>query len=136
VKYLLDTNIVSELMKETPDDRVVTWVDGNDSDTVLCSLVLAELASGVESMDEGKRKSAVRRELRFIQEDYTGRILPFDESAAWEWARYTQKAKAAGFAPPLLDSEIAAIAAAWGLKVVTRNEDDFPLMEVVNPFKL
>ena len=43
--------------------------------------------------------------------------------------------KDAGFAPPLLDSQIAATARAWGLKVVTRNEDVFPLMNVVNPFK-
>lgn len=135
MKYLLDTNIVSELMKTTPDPGVVGWVNECDADSVLCSIVLSELASGVEAMDDGKRKSALNKELRFIQEDYRERILPFEEAAAWEWARYTRMVKDAGFAPPLLDSQIAAIARAWGLKVVTRNEDDFPLMDVVNPFK-
>jgi toxin FitB len=135
VNYLLDTNIVSELMKAAPDPGVVAWVDEHDADTVLCSVVLAELASGIEALDDGKRKAALNKELRFIQEDYRERILPFDESAAWEWARYTRMVKDAGFAPPLLDSQIAATARAWGLKVVTRNEDDFPLMEIVNPFK-
>ena len=98
-------------------------------------MVLSELAAGVEALEEGKRKSAWRKELQFIQSDYAGRILSFDEGAAWEWARYIRQAKVAGFSPPLLDSQISAIALAWGLKVVTRNAADFPLMEVVNPFK-
>ena len=135
MKYLLDTNIVSELMKAAPHPGVVDWVNAHDADTVLCSMVLSELASGVEAMDDGKRKSELRREIRFIQEDYRERILPFDEGAAWEWARYTRQVKDAGFSPPLLDSQIAATALAWGLKVVSRNEDDFPLLNVVNPFK-
>ena len=135
MKYLLDTNIVSELMKAAPDPNVVAWVNEHDADTVLCSMVLSELASGVEAMSDGKRKSARGRELKFIQEDYRERILPFDEGAAWEWARYVRRAKDAGFSPPLLDSQIAAIAEAWGLKVVSRNDMDFPLLEVINPFK-
>ncbi len=134
MKYLLDTNIVSELMKPAPDPDVVDWVNEHDADTVLCSMVLSELAAGVEALDEGKRKSAWKKELRFIQEDYAARILAFDEGAAWEWARYVRLARDAGFSPPLLDSQIAATALAWGLKVVSRNEADFPLMEVVNPF--
>ncbi len=134
MKFLLDTNIVSELMKAAPDPGVVSWVDKHDVDTMLCSLVLAELASGIEALENGRRKVELLKELRFVQEDYSGRILPFDESAAWEWARYTQAARKAGFSPPLLDSQIAAIARDWGLQVVSRNEDDFPLMDVVNPF--
>lgn len=135
MKFLLDTNIISELMKPEPDPDVVDWVNEHDVDTVLCSMVLSELAAGVEALDEGKRKAAWRKELRFIQEDYAGRILAFDEGAAWEWARYIRRAKDAGFSPPLLDSQIAATALAWGLKVITRNVSDFPLMEVINPFR-
>ncbi|MFN0075184.1 MAG: PIN domain-containing protein [Prosthecobacter sp.] len=135
MKYLLDTNIISELMREVPDPRVVAWVDAHDAEVCLCSLVLSELASGLENMADGKRKAALARELRFVQEDYRGLILPFDESAAWEWARYTRELKDAGYSPPLLDSQIAATARAWSLKLVTRNEDDFPLIAIVNPFK-
>jgi toxin FitB len=82
VKYLLDTNIVSELMKPAPDPDVVDWVNEHDADTVLCSTVLSELAAVVEALDDGKRKSVWRTELRFIQEDYAERILAFDEGAA------------------------------------------------------
>ena len=74
-------------------------------------------------------------ERQFLQEDYADQILPFDESAAWEWARYPREAREAGHAPQLFDSFIAAPARAWGLKVVTRNESDFPPVDVVNPFK-
>ena len=136
MKYLLDTNILSELMKPAPDPQVREWVEERDHDTVLSSLVLAELASGVEALPDGKRKVAIAKELRFLQEDYADQILSFDESAAWEWARYTREAREAGYAPPLLDSLVAATARAWSLTVVTRNEDDFPLVAVVNPFNL
>jgi predicted nucleic acid-binding protein len=102
----------------------------------LCSIVLAELASGIELLHEGKRKSTLQKELRFIQEDYHGRILPFDEAAAWEWARYCRSLKDAGGTAPLADSQIAAIAKAWGLTVVTRNDADFPLLDIVNPFTI
>lgn len=122
-------------MKPAPDPQVRNWVNEYADDTVFSALVLAELASGVEALPDGKRKAAIERELRFFQEDYVDEILPFDESAAWEWARYTREAREAGYAPPLLYSLIAATARAWGLKVVTRNEDDFPLTDVVNPFK-
>ncbi len=114
MKYLLDTNIVSELMKAEPDLSVAAWVNERDSDSMLCSIVLSEIAAGIEALEDGKRKSALATELRFIQEDYSERILPFDEAAAWERARYTRLVKDAGFAPPLLDSQITAIARAWG----------------------
>lgn len=134
MKYLLDTNIVSELMKAVPDPGVVAWVNEHDGDTMLSAMVLAELAAGIEALEDGKRKASLYREIGFVQEDYRERILPFDEAAAWEWARYVRLVKDAGFSPPLLDSQIAATARAWGLTVVTRNEADFPLMDVVNPF--
>lgn len=136
MKYLLDTNIVSELKKAEPDAGVVSWVAEYDSEIMLCAMVLAEIAAGIEALDPGKRKAGLLKELRFIQEDYRGRILPFDESAAWEWGRYIREIKDAGFTAPLLDSQIGAIARAWGLKLVTRNEVDFPLMDVVNPFAI
>ena len=121
-------------MKPSPDSGVATWIQEHSDDIVLSALVLAEIAFGVEALAEGKRKASFCRELRFLQEDYADRILSFDESAAWEWARYTCEARNAGYAPPLFDSLIAATARAWDLKVVTQNVRDFPLIDVINPF--
>ena len=135
MKYLLDTNVASELMKSEPDPLVKKWVVEHADDTVFSAFVVAELASGVEAMPEGKRRAAITREIRFLQEDYAEEILVFDESIAWEWARYIREAHACGFAPSLMDSLIAATARAWDLKLVTRNVSDFPLIEVINPFK-
>ena len=122
------------MMKPAPDAAVAEWLEKHDEDAALSVIVLAELAGGIESLDDGKRKAALGRKLDFLQEDYADQIVVFAEACAWEWARYIRLAKDAGYSPPLLDSQIAATARAWGLTVVTRNETDFPLMEVVNPF--
>lgn len=135
MKYLLDANVISELLKPAPASLVVAWMQAHQDESALGALTIAELAAGVEDMPDGKRKAALAKELRFLREDYADRILPFDEAAAWEWARYLYEVKAAGCVPPLMDSLLAAVARARGLKVATRNTTDFPLIEVVNPFE-
>jgi toxin FitB len=134
VKYLLDTNIVSEVMKSSPDSGVIQWLENNDGQLALSAVVLAELAAGVESLPEGKRKSELMKRLRFLQEDFADAILAFDETVAWEWARYQKDAHQAGCRPPLMDSLVAATARAWGMTMVSRNAADFPLVPVLNPF--
>lgn len=134
MKYLLDANVISELLKPFPAPAVEEWLQLHDKEAAISALTLAEMAAGVEALPEGKRKSGLAKELRFLQEDHADRILPFDEAAAWEWARYCREVRATGFDPPLLDSLLAATARARGLKVATRNVDDFPLVEGANPF--
>lgn len=135
MKYLLDSNVVSELLKQAPAPQVIAWMQEHQDESALGALTIAELAAGVEDLPEGKRKATLAKELRFLQEDYGDRILPFDEAAAWEWACYLSETKATGFVPPLMDSLIAAVARASGLKVVTRNVRDFPLVDTINPFE-
>jgi toxin FitB len=132
---LLDTNIVSELMKPDPSPWVMNWVNENEGECALSVMVIAEIADGIESMAEGKRKNALRRKLDFLQEDYADQVLVFDEACAWEWARYCNETRAAGGEPSVIDSQIAATARAFGLVVVTRNTKDFPLMRVIDPFQ-
>ncbi len=135
MRYLLDTNVISEMMKATPDPNVEEWIEHHDEDCALSVMTIAELADGIEALPEGKKKAALSRKLDFLQEDYSDQILVFDEACAWAWARYCQEARQVGSEPPLLDSQIAATARVWGLKVVTRNETDFPLIDVLNPFR-
>jgi len=134
MKYLLDTNVLSELLKFAPAKGVVEWVRGNQDLCGMSALTLAEMAKGVALLPDGKRRNYLAKELLFLQEDYADRILPFDESAAWEWARYMVEVATAGYSPPLLDSLLAATAKAMDLIVVTRNVSDFPLIRLINPF--
>ena len=132
--YLLDTNVFSELLKPLPDPKIVEWLRVNQDECAMSALTLAEMAAGVEALPEGKRRHALAKELSFLQEDFAEQIIAFDEGVAWDWARYVTEAKQQGFSPPLMDSLIAATAISVGLIVATRNESDFPLMEVINPF--
>jgi toxin FitB len=122
-------------MNPAPDGAVRRWIDENEDELCISALVLAELASGLEALPEGKRRADLFRRLSFLQEDFGEAILSFDEVAAWEWARYMREAGSAGHSPPLMDSLIAATARAWGLTLVTRNTVDFPLLAVINPFE-
>lgn len=133
MRYLLDTNILSEMMKPLPDPRVAEWIDRSGDESGLSVVVLAD---GVEALADGKKKAALQRKLDFLQEDFADQVLVFDEACAWEWARYCNEARSGGSEPPLLDSLIAATARVYGLQVVTRNECDFPLIRVLNPFSL
>jgi toxin FitB len=133
--YLLDTNVLSELVKPDPDPAVQRWLTCHQGDSALSSIVLAELADGVEALAEGKKKQSLTRRLSFLIEDFEDQTLVFDEACAWEWARYCNEARSAGHQPPVLDSMLGATARAWGLIMVTRNVSDFPLLAVVNPFE-
>jgi hypothetical protein len=134
VKYLLDTNVLSELLKPSPAPAVVEWMKQHAGEVAISALTIAEMAAGVEALPEGKRKSLLAKELRFLQEDYADVILPFNEAVAWEWARYCRELRTAGMEPPLIDSFIAATARTWGLQMVTRNGKDFPFVKISNPF--
>lgn len=132
--YLLDTNVLSEGMRTQPDPRVIAWLDAHQEESAISALTLAELARGAEALPDGKRKKELLKLLRFMQEDFTDAILPFDDAAAWEWARYCKDCQESGHAVSVMDSMIAATALAYGLIVVTRNTADFPCITVVDPF--
>ena len=100
----------------------------------ISALSLAELARGAEAVADGKRKKELLKRLRYLQEDFADAILPFDDAAAWEWARYCKRLQSEGCSVPVIDSLIAATALAYGLTVVTRNTSDFPGVTVKNPF--
>lgn len=139
MRYLLDTNIISERSKPGPEQRCVAWLETHQEDCALSAISLAELQYGVERLPEGKRKRSLAQKLEYLQQDYQENLLPFDEAAAAEWGRYVarlEKRFGAGILAQLdyPDTQIGAIALAHGLTVVTNNGKDFPGVETINPF--
>ncbi len=137
--WLLDTNILSELAKSSPDHRCVGWLAARQKECALSAITLAELRFGIERLPEGKRKAEMDRDFRFLCEDYRGRFYDFDGPAATEWGRYAAELEAAHGTDwwkqfDLRDTQIAAIAREYALIVATRNTRHFPFCKTENPF--
>jgi len=135
---LLDTNIVSEMMKPTPRPSVVTWLDAQDEASLfICAPVLAELRYGAELLPAGKRRNELGKVIDQIESDlFRDRILPFEQGAASHYARIAAARRHLGRPLNQMDGLIAAIALSHGAVLCTRDEDGFADLglEVVNPF--
>jgi predicted nucleic acid-binding protein len=134
VNWLLDTNTLSELTKPDPFAALLDWLEIHEVETAVSAISLGEMVSGVEQMSESKRRRSLERNLKFLREDYAGKILDFSEGVAVEWGRLVGAAKKRGRNLSVLDSQIEATAIHFGLMVVTRNEKDF-FHPVFNPWK-
>lgn len=136
-RYLLDTNIVSEVVKPAPSETLLVWLAAqNDDDLFVASLTIAEIRRGILQLSRGKRRDAL--EAWFAgpegpQSLFAGRILPFDERAALAWARLMAEGVAKGRPRSALDMIVAATAEANGCVVVTGNVRDFEGVEILNP---
>jgi predicted nucleic acid-binding protein len=137
---LVDTNVLSEIMRPRPDQVVETWFDDQASESLyLCTPVLAELRYGIERLPAGRRKTSLSQVVDRIENDaYRGRILSFDPVAAVHYGRLMVKREQQGRRLEQMDGLIAAIAVANGAAVATRDESDFAGLglEVINPFAL
>ena len=135
---LLDTNVVSEAMKPAPDDAVRAWLDEQAAETLfLSSVTIAELMFGIGALPEGKRKERLTEALDGVMELFADRVLPFDVDAARRYADLAVKARTAGKGFPTPDGYIAAIAAAKGFTVATRDNSAFEAanVTVIDPWK-
>jgi predicted nucleic acid-binding protein len=139
VSFLLDTNVVSEWVKQRPDPGVVAWLAEVDEDRVFLSVVtLAELRHGVDRLADGNRRRRLDVWLRDeIPLRFEGRLLPVDQAVAESWGQLVAQRETAGRRIAVMDAFIAATANVHGLKLVTRNESDFrsAVNEIVNPWK-
>lgn len=138
MKFLVDTNVVSEWVKPRPNEGVVAWMDEVDEDRVFISVVsLAELRHGVERMPSGARR---RRLDEWLKEElpmrFEGRVLLIDRAVAEAWGRIVARCETAGRPISTMDGFIAATAEAHRLVLVTRNVSDFEssVKEMVNPW--
>lgn len=138
-RYLLDTNILSELVKPMPSPSLLAWMGGrDDGELFIAALTVAEIRRGVLKMPAGRRRD--RLEAWFSgpegpQALFAGRVLPFEEKAALVWARLMADGKAKGRPRSALDTLIAAVAEAHDCMVVTGNEKDFEGIGIVNPLR-
>ncbi len=134
---LLDTNVVSELLRPSPNPAVEGWVGGRQAADLHFSAVgEAELRYGVAVLPAGRRRDALALAIEAIlREDFEDRVLPFDSAAAREYADIAAS-RAAGRHVALADCQIAAIARSRSLTIATRNVRHFADMgiELVDPW--
>ena len=127
---LLDTNLMSEPPRQTPEPRVIEWIDAQAMETLfLSAITVAELRAGVSLLPAGKRRVG-------LQENLEKRVLPFDLACTQAYAALMAKARGAGLAVATADGYIAAIAAANGFAVATRDTSPFEAagVTVINPW--
>jgi toxin FitB len=139
VRYLLDTNVISEWVKPQPDAGVVAWLAGADEDALHVSvLVFAEIRLGIELLPPGQKR---RRLGAWLDDDlavrFEGRILGVDRRVAEAWAVLVARGRSRGAPPPVLDAFMAATALVHEMTLVTRNERDLAALDVtlMNPWQ-
>ncbi|TAK53790.1 MAG: type II toxin-antitoxin system VapC family toxin [Gammaproteobacteria bacterium] len=124
---VLDTNVISELLRPSPAVQVEAWLAAQHGATVYFTAVgEAELRHGVAMLPAGKRRTALAKAIEgLLEEDFSDRILPFDRAAARAYASIAAERRAAGRPISQFDCQIAAIARANQAAVATRNTSDF-----------
>ena len=138
MKYLFDTNVISELVSKRPNEHVITWIDGVDDRLVYLSVItIGEIKQGIEKLPNSQRTHTLNN---WLNEDllirFDGKILTIDISVIFTWGKLVAKLGNQGRALSAIDSLIAATALHHDLRLVTRNEKDFEGtgVVVINPW--
>ena len=139
MNYLLDTNVISELIAKQPDKGVVAWLDQLDPNTVYLSVItIGEIRKGIEKLPPSKRREAIRE---WLETDlllrFQERILAITAEVMLVWGELTGQLEQEGRPMRAIDSLIAAIALHGDYRLVTRNEHDFQHtgVKIINPWK-
>jgi predicted nucleic acid-binding protein len=135
MSFLLDINIISELISDKPNENVLNWFNSiPDESLYLSVLTIGEIRKGIENVKSKEKKEKLRLWLEVDLRHWFGdKILPINEGVADRWGRLQFENKKT---LPAIDSLIAATALHFDLRLVTRNEKDFmfPSLEVINPW--
>jgi toxin FitB len=136
---VLDTNVLSELMRPRPDAAVVSFVSDQPPVTLFTTTItLAELTYGVAVLPQGRRRSELADAVeRMFEEDLAGRVLPFDTAAARAYADISAERRRIGRPISQFDAQIAAIARSRSTRLATRNVADFADcgLDVIDPWR-
>jgi predicted nucleic acid-binding protein len=134
MNFLVDVNVISEVTKPDPSERVVAWLKANEAKLALDPVVLGEIRLGILLLPKGQRQKAL--DAWFNERVETMVCVPWDAATALRWAELLAGLRKRGKAMPLKDSMIAATALTHGLIVATRNVRNFREagVAVVNPF--
>ena len=124
---VIDTNVVSELMRPTPNAVIASWIAERATSSLhLTAVSEAELRFGLAIMPPGRRRDGLAEGLeRMLRTGFANRVLPFDSAAAAAYAEIAAARRAMGRPMPQADCQIAAIARSRGMAIVTRNVSDF-----------
>jgi len=138
VRLLLDTNVLSEVTKPRPDERVLQWLHGLDEDRTFISVIsIAEIRRGVALMDTGRKRDALAEWLAHdLPRRFESRVIPVEETVALAWGDLMALAKRNGRGLASMDGLIAATAIAHDLSIATRNTKDFESfgLEIIDPW--
>ncbi len=137
---LLDTNVLSELMRPDPNDGVVAWIDALPGDDVwISAITVGEIHLGLALLPDGRRRQTLHKLAEeMFQEEFFEKCLPFDCQAAEVYARIVSSRSRQGRPIAVEDAQIAAIALSAYLELATRNIKDFLGIEdlkLVNPWE-
>lgn len=136
---ILDTNIVSELMKPLPAPSLLTWLDQQESDTLyITSITVGEIMYGLHALPAGKRRAALESAFKqVLREAFAERSHPFDDHAAMQYGKIMGACKEKGRGMSVCDGQIAAIVATHQCQLATRNTKDFEACGIllVNPLE-
>ncbi|MGC2854935.1 type II toxin-antitoxin system VapC family toxin [Novispirillum sp. DQ9] len=136
---LVDTNVISEPLRKTPDSRVIAWIDDQPVETLcLSAITVAELRFGIASLPDGKRRADLHDTLETrLLPLFAGRVLAFDLAASQAYADLMAQARRRGQAIGTADGYIAAIATACGMMVATRDVAPFRAagLRVIDPWQ-
>ncbi|MDD5216053.1 MAG: type II toxin-antitoxin system VapC family toxin [Methylococcales bacterium] len=140
MNYLIDTCVLSEYVKKTPDNLVIEWLNQQRFETLfLSAITIAEIRKGIcrIKLSQPKRQKALTLWLNTIEIKFSGQILPITNEVLNNWAEISANAELEGQKMAVMDSLITATAYSHKLILVTRNVDDFKMapIEIVNPFQ-
>ena len=137
MKYILDTNIISEMTRPQPDFNALCWVQDHCDDVYMTSVAVKELYYGILIMPEGRRKTVLRDRIDAIVRDCVDKTLPFDAFSGFLCAEMHAEMRRAGRGVTIEDCMIAAICKCHGCVLATHNMKDFEHfgIEVIDPFE-